>query len=379
MQKVCVIFGGASSEHEVSLRSATCVIENINPKKYQIAMVGITKQGGWYHYTGPIDLISTGEWEKSPFIEPCLISPDPREGGIILLEGELFPSEKVRREIIGKNDFEEVQAIKKVSGLRVLPVDVVFPVLHGKNGEDGTIQGLLDMAEIPYVGCGVLSSAACMDKEVMHVMLENAGVPKTKLVAVRRDDMKDFVQLTEYLEKEIEYPMFIKPANAGSSVGISKVKTQQELLPAFELAFQHDYKVVVEKMIYGREIECAVYGTSNPVASRALGEIIPKRDFYDYDGKYLDDSVELIAPANVDKDQAKAIRETALKAYDVMHCAGLSRIDFFLKEDGSHILNEINTLPGFTSISMFPRLFNLDGLTITQLVDKLIESAFELD
>ena len=374
MLRVCVIFGGASSEYDVSLRSASCVIENLDKDKYEIIMLGITRRGKWLLYTGPVDLILSGEWDVSPYTEPAILSPDSDEKGIILLGKEPPASFVLRRSVAG--GVEKVGVHEK-DFIRVLPVDVVFPVLHGKNGEDGTIQGLLELAEIPYVGCGVLSSAACMDKEFAHVILKNAGVTKTELVALRHNDLMDFEKTTDRLEEEIGYPMFVKPANAGSSVGISKVSARADLYPAVNLAFEHDTKIVVEKAVKGREIECAVWGNEYPNPSYAMGEILPTRNFYDYEGKYLDDSVNLIAPAELDEETTEDIRDIAVLAYTAMECRGLARIDFFIKEDNSIVLNEINTLPGFTSISMFPILLQEDGMTLPEIVDNLIECAMQ--
>lgn len=374
MLRVCVIFGGASSEHEVSLRSATCVLENIDRSRYEVVMLGISKKGRWYYYDGPIELIQDGKWEYSSYARPAILSPDPADSGIILLGENNSPSKKLRTSLISGSDLEFKA---NAEGVQVIPVDVMFPVLHGKNGEDGTIQGLFELAQIPYVGCGVLSSAVCMDKEVSHIVMVNGGINKTELVAVYRDDMSDYSLIKENLEEKIGYPMFVKPANSGSSVGVSKVKDAAGLRKALNDAFLHDSKAVVEKSVTGREIECAVWGNHNPEASYALGEIIPEREFYDYNGKYLDDTTELHAPAEVEEKIAGEIRETAIKAYKLLGCKGLARVDFFVEDDGRVVLNEINTMPGFTSISMYPRLFQIDGVSTTQLIDNLIGSAME--
>lgn len=410
MLRVCVVFGGVSSEHEVSLRSAACILENIDRDKYEPVLLGITKDGRWLHYTGPEEMIPTGEWERTSFVRAAVISPDRRDHGLLLLEEELPASVELRRRLVwsepkGKtaekkgrqflltlapwqkgragdqvvaDRFARLDAKgNAISGPQVLPMDVAFPMLHGRNGEDGTIQGLLEMAGIPYVGSGVLASAACMDKEFTHQLLTQAGIQKTRLVAVRQEEMHALASVTDRLERELGYPMFVKPANAGSSVGVSKVKAREELSDALNLAFDHDVKAVVEAAVVGREIECAVLGNGNPIAANTLGEILPSRDFYDYDGKYLDDTAGLKVPTDVDPEIARELRETAVRAYRIMGCAGLSRVDFFVEADGTVVLNEINTIPGFTSISMYPRMFQADGMSISKLVDRLLELAME--
>lgn len=374
MLRVCVIFGGMNSEHEVSLRSVECFLDNIDRTRYEIVMVGITKQGKWLYYTGPEEMIPTGEWQSSSFAQPVILSPDAQAGGLVLFYGAPPASVKLRRTLAG---FDGEDFAPPEDTPTVVPVDVVIPVLHGKNGEDGTIQGLLELAGIPYVGSKVLASAACMDKDVAHRMLVQAGINKTKLRAIEDVDYSDLENIMDSLEEEISYPMFVKPANAGSSVGVSKVKNRQELRDGVALAFEHDRKVVVEQAVLGREIECAVMGNGYPVAAYPLGEIIPTREFYDYEGKYEDDSAGLIAPAEIDHDIADKVRAMAIKAYQTMGCNGLARVDFFVESDGTPVLNEINTFPGFTSISMYPRLFELDGVSIPEQINRLIAYALE--
>jgi len=350
MKTVCVVFGGLSSEHEVSLRSAASVLENIDRANYRVEMLGIAKDGRWLRYQGPVEYIAQGSWFARGRVCPAILSPDRSHRGIV----EFGPE-----------------------GNRVIPVDVVFPVLHGKYGEDGTIQGLLELAGIPCVGCGVLASAVCMDKEVSHQLLVAAGVPKTALVALCRGDLQDMDVLRARLEAELGYPMFVKPANAGSSVGVSKVKAAGELREALDAAFAHDGKVVVEKEIKGREVECSVLGNQAPQAADVVGEIAPGHEFYDYDGKYLDDSTTLHIPARIGEAAAQAVREYAVKAYSALGCRGFARVDFFVREDGGVVLNEINTIPGFTSISMYPKLFAASGLPYSKLLDRLIQCALE--
>lgn len=378
MVKVCVLFGGVSSEHEVSLRSAECVLNNIDKNLYEVLMVGITRAGRWYYYTGPVEDIVSGRWEFSPHVRPAMISLDRTNPGLILLGEQSSASVKLRRGIltVGGSKQEKPPQFGKS---KILPVDVIFPVLHGKNGEDGTVQGMLELAGIPYVGGGVLSSAMCMDKEISHIILKSAGIPKTKLVAVRKQDFNfsSEPEIIYNLEAQIEYPMFVKPANAGSSVGVSKAKDRNSLKEALDFAFEHDKKAVVEKAVIGKEVECAVLGGKNVIASNNLGEIEPTHEFYDYSGKYLDDSTNLHIPARIGSTAAQNVKALAIKAYKALECKGLARVDFFVKEDGEAILNEINTMPGFTSISMYPRLFADSGISIKELITKLIDCAFE--
>lgn len=345
---VAVLFGGASSEHEVSRMSVTSILKNIDREKYDVMPVGITKQGEWFLYTGNIDNIKGGEWEQDK--DNCLkavLSPDPSHRGLIVFSDTV----------------------------KIVPIDVVFPVLHGKNGEDGTIQGLFELAKIPYVGCGVLASADCMDKEVTHIVLERAGVKMAKFVAVRSYEMSDFEAVEKKILAELSYPVYVKPANAGSSVGVSPAKDKDALLKALELAFEHDKKVIVEETVVGQEVECAVIGNDFPTASHT-GEIVSCDGFYDYDSKYVNNTSKLYTPARITEEQEEKVRKTAVKAYSAIGCTGLSRVDFFVTENDV-ILNEINTLPGFTSISMYPKLMQNTGMTYSELLDKLIALAFD--
>ena len=347
MNTVCILFGGVSSEHDVSLRSAAAVLRNM-PKAFKAEMLGISREGRWLRYTGGIEDIENGSWAGSPNTCPAVLSPDRKVGGLLLLEE---------------------------SGVRRVPVDLVFPVLHGKNGEDGTVQGLLELAGIPYVGCGVFSSALCMDKAAAHIVLEAAGIPKTKLIALKPTDRADPAALEKRLAEALGYPMFLKPANAGSSVGVTRVKDASMLEAALDLAFLHDSKVVAERAVTGQEVECAVMGAGEPVASAVLGEIVPPDGVYDYESKYLNDTAGLYIPALVPENIVSEIRELAVRAYRALDCRGLSRVDFFVTKEGRVILNEVNTIPGFTSISMFPKLFEASGMSFTDLVEKLLLSA----
>lgn len=340
MKTVAVIFGGQSQEHEVSCRSALAVLNNLDRSQYTPVRFGINKSGDWLLYQGEDENITDGKWQEqagvqglSQFISMC------REGAI----------------------------------------DVIFPVLHGPNGEDGTIQGLFEMLGVPYVGCGVLSSAASMDKVYTKTIVSTTNVPQCKFCQVRRADMDANVEaICNVIEDKLGYPCFVKPANAGSSVGISKVENREGLIDALNNALIYDSKAIVEEFVKGSEIECAVLGNDNPQAS-GVGEVVPCNDFYDYDAKYNrgDDSVICI-PANLDPVLAQQIREYAIEVYKVMDCSGLSRIDFFCdKSTGKIVFNELNTLPGFTVISMYAKLWAQEGLAFGALVDKLIDLAFD--
>lgn len=347
--KVAVIFGGASSEHDISLISASNVIRNMPQEKYRVTCIGITKKGRWLYYPGDVSNIETGEWEKDPDCSPAIISPDPLHKGIVILENGEYTLKKI---------------------------DVVFPVLHGKNGEDGTIQGLLELAKIPYVGCGLLSSAACMDKAYTHSVLDSAGIMTARWRMLNHRNINHLDDACREIADELGFPMFVKPANSGSSIGINKADDLASLKEAIKIAFSHDNKVVIEEYIKGQELELAVFGYDSPFVS-FVGEIGKSNDFYDYDSKYINNSVSLHIPARIPDDKVKVLRETALNAYKAMGCKGLARTDFFLTEDGEVILNEINTMPGFTSISMYPKLMEDLGMTYSYLIDKLLEQAID--
>ncbi len=347
--KVAVIFGGVSSEHEISLISATNIIQNLDKEKYSIMPIGITKKGRWLYYPGDLINLSSGEWEKNPDCVPCGILPDTLYKGIAKIDGDNI-------------DF--------------VKVDVVFPALHGKFGEDGTLQGLLDMAQIPYVGCGCAASACCMDKSFTHMILDQNGIKTAKYRVIHDFELGKTDKICSEIGEALGYPVFVKPCSGGSSVGVNKAGDAEELKDAVKLAFSHDNKVICEEFIKGREIECAVLGKDNPFASRP-GEIISCNDFYDYDAKYILGTSGLSIPADISEESAKEIRETAVKAFLALNCSGLSRVDFFLKDDGTVILNEINTLPGFTQISMYPKLMNDMGISYSELLDRLISLAMD--
>lgn len=346
---VGIVFGGVSSEYEISLLSATSVLKNIDKDIFNIFAIGITKTGDFSLYTGDYNNIENNKWkDDKSSCTPCVISPDHSHHGLITL-GE-------KTEIIN--------------------LDCVFPVLHGKNGEDGTIQGLLQLSSIPFVGCDVLSSACCMDKAVTKALLDNAHIKNSRWFFVLQSEYeqkKEFI--FSKIEKELKFPCFVKPANAGSSVGITKATDSQSLEEAFILAFSHDKKVVVEETIVGLELECAVLGNDQPIAS-IIGEIEQSNEFYDYESKYIKPSTTY-APARIEEMWSNKIREIAIDAYKTLGCSGLCRIDFFLTNDKAIVLNELNTIPGFTSISMYPQLFIKSGIDYKTLITKLIDYAIE--
>ncbi len=347
---VLVLFGGKSSEHDVSTVSAASVIENIPQDKYDIIKIGITKQGAWYRYNGDTALLPEDKWvEDTANLVPAFLSPDPTVGGITEITD---------------------------SGIRTTRIDAVFPVLHGKNGEDGTVQGLLQLAEIPFVGCDMTSSAACMDKAITNALADQAGIAQAKWLSYTEHEYRSNPQkaLNEAAGK-LGYPIFVKPAKAGSSVGISKAANINELADAFETAFANDSKVVLEETVIGSEVECAVLGNAEPVAATP-GEIAPCNEFYDYEAKYIAGTSGLFIPARISEDMLKKVQQQAIKAYKALGCSGLSRVDFFVNGENI-LLNEINTIPGFTSISMYPKLWAHSGIGYSELLDRLIKLAIE--
>ncbi len=348
---VGILFGGRSSEHEVSRVSASSIIKNISKDKYEIYNIGITKSGEWFLFSGDVSEISSGKWEENRSNKKAFIFPDTGARGLMVIDGT------------GKTEF--------------IKLDVVIPVLHGKNGEDGAVPALLQLANIPFVGCHMGAASACMDKVITNSVLTYNGINKPKFNWFYfydfQNDAAKYIEETEKLIKK--YPMFVKPANAGSSVGISKVNNKEELIESIYIAAKEDEKVLIEEGIDGQEVECAVLGNNELFAS-AVGEIAPSNDFYDYDAKYLSGSSELYIPAKIPEAVAKEIQEIAQKAYKVMGCSGLSRIDFFVEKDTNKvILNEINTFPGFTDISMYPKLMEYSGIKFAELIDKLIALA----
>lgn len=347
-KKIALLFGGASSEHEVSCMSVASVYENIDKEKYEPLLLGITKGGEWFLYSGDIENVRRNKWaEDTKNLKRAFICPDRSVHGIMAEQGPtMFPQK----------------------------IDAVFPVLHGRNGEDGSMQGLLEIAGIPYVGCRVLSSALCMDKDVCHAVLKNAGVPQIKWLTFMRGC--DLEHAFRTVSTELGYPVFVKPANAGSSVGITKAKSEAELGEAFALAFMNDCKIIVEEAVKDPiEVECAVFG-NHELSVGGPGEIVPADEFYSYDAKYFNAESKLYIPARLPEEKAEEIREMAKRAYRVLGCRGLTRVDFLVeRETGKVVLNEPNTLPGFTNISMYPKLMMAAGMSYSELISGLIELA----
>jgi D-alanine-D-alanine ligase len=361
--RVGVLFGGRSGEHEISLLSAASVLQALNPAKYEVVPIGITKEGRW---------IDPAQSEK--FLRGESVAADAVGGqGVAALAKDravITPPEPAAGAL---TPFER-PAPAGDGGLRV---DVIFPVLHGTFGEDGTIQGVLELADIPYVGAGVLGSAAGMDKDIMKRLFIACGLPIVKHVTMLRGEWeKEPKKMTRAVEAELKYPVFVKPANLGSSVGISKARDRKELATAIDTAAGYDRKIVIEEGVGGkkckaRELECAVLGNDNPRASIA-GE------FYDYNAKYHDSGSELVIPAKLTKKQTKELQEMAIRAFKSVDCSGLARVDFLMDpKNGRIYLNEINTMPGFTSISMYPKLWKATGLEYADLIDELIRLAME--
>lgn len=348
---VCVLFGGISPEHEVSLRSAEAVLNNIDQEKYNIFPVGITKEGDWILFGGTdYSELPRGIWKENPCNRRAAISP-VRGQGLLSFEGDCVVRERI---------------------------DVVFPVLHGENGEDGAVQGLLQLAGIPYVGPHIAASAVAMDKTLTKLVVDQAGVPQAAWHLVRKIDLDNRMEhILNTLEQKFRYPVFVKPAGTGSSVGVSKAADREALRKALLSAAAYDAKVLVEEFIDGREIEVAVMGNDSPVASQC-GEIDSGAEFYDYDAKYITDTSTAYIPARLPEDVEEMVRDAAVKVYSAIGCQGLSRVDFFVTyEDNRIVFNEINTLPGFTSISMFPKLFAASGIPYDQLIDELLRLALE--
>lgn len=352
-QTVCVLFGGMSPEHEVSLRSAECILNNIDQEKYHVIPVGITRTGQWIYYGGSdYQQLPAQTWQAHPENRPAAISP-VRGQGLLIFEGDSV----VRQHI-----------------------DVVFPVLHGENGEDGTVQGLLELAGISYVGPHVTASAIAMDKSMTKLVADYAGIRQADWALVTASAFSHHADETiEQLESRFSYPVFVKPAGTGSSVGVSKAHDRASLQAALLEALRFDRKVLVEEFIDGHEVEVAVLGNATPVAS-VCGEIDAGAEFYSYDAKYRSTQSRTLIPARITEEQAEQVREAAVRVYQAIGCHGLSRVDFFVTyTDGQAVFNEINTIPGFTSISMYPKLFESSGIGCTELIDQLLAYAMEAE
>ena len=377
--RVGVLFGGRSGEHEVSLLSAASVLNAIDKKKYDVVPIGITKEGRWLTPSHAERLL---KGDKSAASEPRHLragDPDATYGAAVLAKGEGV----VVPPMPGANHSAlvpfETSAHEMHAAANPIDVDIIFPVLHGTFGEDGTIQGLLELADIAYVGAGVLGSAAGMDKDVMKKLFRDAGLPIVKHVTVLRSAWRNEPRKARrQIESALKYPVFVKPANLGSSVGISKVHDTSELAPAMDEAARFDRKIVIEQGVGGtkakaREIECSVLGNDEPIASVA-GEIVPIKEFYDYDAKYLEEGSELIIPAKLPRAKQKEVQRLAVQAFQAVDCSGLARVDFLMDpRTGKMFVNEINTMPGFTSISMYPKLWAASGIEYPELIDRLIQ------
>lgn len=346
--RVGIIFGGKSTEHEVSLQSAKNVVVALDKEKYEPVLIGIDKTGRWLRSGGANYLLHSEN--------PKLIALNKKTAqGMVLVPGE------------------EKQLMLLQGGEANQALDVVFPVLHGPLGEDGTMQGLLKLMDIPFVGPGVLGSAVGMDKDVQKRLLRDAGIPVAKFLTLRLRD-KDTISFAR-VKKELGLPLFVKPANAGSSVGVSKVKSEADFRSGVEDALKYDSKILIEEGIDGREIECAVLGNEDPIAS-VPGEIKPNHEFYSYEAKYIDENGAVAEiPAKLSAATMKKVQETAIAAFKTLECEGMARVDSFVTKDGKVLVNEINTIPGFTKISMYPKLWEASGLPYSKLLDRLIELA----
>ncbi|HLN86730.1 MAG TPA: D-alanine--D-alanine ligase [Candidatus Limnocylindrales bacterium] len=350
--RVAILFGGKSAEHEISLISARNIVEAMDKRKYEIVSIGIDKQGRW-HLDEGARLLHGDTESKVEF-------PDAKNAAAVLPGDTTTPM--VRSTGAGFGGFGSLGSI-----------DVVFPILHGPFGEDGTVQGLLKLANVPFVGAGVLGSAVGMDKDMMKRLLRDAKLPIGKFLAFNRSDKIGFANV----KKTLGMPLFVKPANLGSSVGISKVVKPGQFAAAVKEAFRYDNKIVIEECIEGREIECSVLGNDQPIASLP-GEIVVNRDFYSYDAKYIDDQgARLEIPAKLPKAVIKQVRALALRVYKTLGCEGMGRVDFFVQANGRVLVNEINTIPGFTRISMYPKMWEASGISYSSLIDRLIQLAIQ--
>jgi len=386
--RVGILFGGRSGEHEVSLLSAASVFNAIDQNKFEVVPIGITKEGRWVTAADAEHLLH-GKLTDHDARHLRAGDPETTPGAAVLAQGEavIFPPEP-HHQVGSLQPFQTEASLTRRAADRAINVDVIFPVLHGTFGEDGTIQGLLELADIPYVGAGVLGSAAGMDKDIMKALFRAAGLPIVRHVTVLRSDWEtNLKKIQKQVESKLKYPVFVKPANLGSSVGISKAHGRKELGPAIEEAARFDRKIVIEQSVGGkrqkaREIECSVLGNDSPLASLP-GEIVPSKEFYDYDAKYLDEGSELIIPAKLSKAETKTVQQLAISAFKAVDCSGLARVDFLMepgagkKKTRKIYLNEVNTMPGFTSISMYPKLWAASGLSYPALIERLIRLGIE--
>jgi D-alanine-D-alanine ligase len=404
--RVGILFGGRSGEHEVSLLSAASVLNAIDKTKYEVVPIGITKDGRWLTAEHAERLLkgkntatananaNANANDGDEHVSPAQLragDPEATPGAAVLKTGEsvVVPPEPTRRGAgltpfqTDPNSGSQTDASLRRASDRAINVDVIFPVLHGTFGEDGTIQGLLELADIAYVGAGVLGSSAGMDKDIMKSLFRAAGLPIVKHVTVLRNQFeRDPRKVQKLVESRLKYPVFVKPANLGSSVGISKAHNGKELAPAIAEAAKFDRKIVIEEGVGGkknkaREIECAVLGNDDPKASIA-GEIVPCKEFYDYDAKYLSEGSEAVIPAKLTRAEMKTVQRLAIAAFQAVDCTGLARVDFLMHPKSRKIfVNEINTMPGFTAISMYPKMWTASGLPYPELIDRLIQLGIE--
>lgn len=350
MKNVLVLFGGASSEHDVSTVSASSVLKHIPSDKYTVTMMGITKEGQWYLYEGDIDLLPEDKWLDSGAITPAFVSPDRSIHGITVLRD---------------------------GGYENIRVDIAFPVLHGRNGEDGTIQGLFQLAGIPFVGCDMVSSAVSMDKIFTNTVADASGVPQAAWDSLTEYEYRTGAKTLDDVAAKLGYPIFVKPANAGSSVGITKAHDRDELQAAMELALRHDTRILFEEFIDGFEVECSILG-NDELENGVVGQIIPANEFYDFDAKYDNADSTLHIPALIPEEKRDEVAEAARKVFKALGCTGFSRVDFFVsRTDGRVLFNEINTIPGFTNISMYPKMMEAAGVPYAELCDRLLQLAEE--
>ncbi|HEV2231838.1 MAG TPA: D-alanine--D-alanine ligase family protein [Terriglobia bacterium] len=361
--RIGLLFGGRSGEHEVSLTSAASVLKALDPAKYEVVPIGITREGSW-RVGRAAEKLLPGSGQQSSGLEKVL--PDVLKSG----KPVMASADPTIPQLVPMNSTSLAKSQPQI--------DVIFPVLHGTFGEDGTVQGLLELAGIPYVGAGVVASATGMDKDVMKRLFRDAGLPVVRWVLVLRSEWEGGpAGVRNVIENEIGYPLFVKPANLGSSVGISKVRSARQLSAALDLAALYDRKILVECAVDAREIECAVLGNDHPQAS-VPGEIIPVNEFYDYEAKYVKEGSNIIIPARLTHRQTKRVKEYSVRAFQAIDCAGMARVDFLLDRKNSKVfVNEINTIPGFTPISMYPKMWEATGVPYAQLLDRLIELALE--
>lgn len=341
-KRIAVIFGGHSSEYEVSLQSAFSVVQNMNENKFEVFPVGITREGEWYHYTGGLEQIRDNSWaEEKENLHSVAVSQSRPAPGFLVFDGD---------------------------GCRRIPVDLVLPVLHGRNGEDGTLQGLFELAGIPVAGCGTLSSALCMDKDRAHKLVGLAGIAVPKAVAFRQADQE---AACRKVKESLSCPLFVKPLRAGSSLGITRITKMQELFSAVEFAFTYDTEVIVEEEVDGSEVGCAILGDEVLTVGR-VDEVALSGSFFDYTEKYTLQSSRIYMPARVERKTEERIQETAVAIYRTLGCSGFARVDMFYTSSGEIVFNEVNTIPGFTSHSRYPNMMKGIGLSFTEVLDKLL-------